>query len=60
MTKTIEIQLTIESGRDNYELCEAIEQVLLGSSLNNSEFKLNIIETKVIKSEENTNEKQLP
>lgn len=50
--KTIEIKLQITSGTEsNYALCEFIEQILLNSALNNSIYKLEIVETKITKEE---------
>ena len=42
------IELELNTGQGNYAACEMVEQALMNSSLNNSEFALTISETKVI------------
>ena len=49
--KTIRVELTVESGLDDFTVCEAIEAALMQSPLNNSEHKMEITETKVTKHE---------
>lgn len=49
--RTIQTKLRLTSGQGNYELCEMLEQILMNSSLNNSELRLEIIETKIIEGE---------
>ena len=50
-TKTIECKLSVKTGVSNYEVCDFIEKILKNSTLNSVAFELDIIETKVIKSE---------
>lgn len=50
--KTIQLTMSVETGADNYSICDFVEKILQNSTLNSSEFKLEIQETKVIKSEE--------
>lgn len=50
--KTIECRLSITSNISNYDLCQFVESLLQGSTLNNSMFNLEILETKVTKEEE--------
>lgn len=46
--KTINCILEITSGNSDYDNCEQVEQVLLGSTLGSSIYSLSVRETKVI------------
>ena len=46
--KKMLIELVLNTGQGNYAACEMVEQALMNSSLNNSEYALIINETKVI------------
>lgn len=47
--RTVLVTMKLTSGMSNYELCSMVETVLNATVLNNSEYKLDIVETKVIK-----------
>lgn len=50
--KVINVIVKVDTGQDNYSICEMIEQTLLNSSLNISEFNLQVQEVKVIETHE--------
>jgi hypothetical protein len=50
--KTIQITLSVITGIENYTLCEFISQLIQNSVLGSAEYKLDMTETKVTKSED--------
>lgn len=49
--KTVQCILKLSTGIDNFELCSCIERILNSSLIGSAEYKLEIEETKVIKTE---------
>ena len=49
--KTVQCILKLSTGIDNFELCSCIERILNSSLIGSAEYKLEIVETKVIKTE---------
>lgn len=54
--RTIVVTMKLTSGMSNYELCEMVETALNSTVLNNSEYKLDILETKVTSYDPKNNE----
>ena len=56
--KTIQVTLNVTTGVSNFDICDTIDTILLGSLLVTTEFAIDILETKVIKDQPATYEEK--